>query len=92
MEERPVVVRDGSGNTAIFAIVAVVVIVAAILFFWQPWNTNSGTHNTTIIQPGNGAGNAAGSGGSGTSGGSGSGSTSGGSSSGGSGSGGSGGQ
>ncbi len=64
MQDRPVVV-DGSNNTGIFAIVAIVVIAAIALFVWQPWNTtgNGATHSTTIInqQPaGAGAGGTSG--------------------------------
>lgn len=80
MQDRPVVV-NGSNNTGMFAILAIVVIAAIALFVWQPWNTTAGpTHTTTIInqQPA-GAGAAGGSGTTGGSGTSGSSDTSGGS-------------
>jgi hypothetical protein len=50
MEQRPVVVRDNMGGTALIAIFAIVVIAALGLFFWQPWNATA-THTTIINQP-----------------------------------------
>ena len=57
MQDRPVIVRDGSGssNMAMFSIVAIVAIAVLVgLFYWQPWNTQPHNSTTTVIsQPNN---------------------------------------
>jgi len=80
MQERPVVVKEGGGNSAaMFAILAIVVIAAIALFVWQPWNATGNKTTNVIVQPGGQSGSS----GAGTSGSGGtSGSSSGGSSSG----------
>lgn len=53
MQERNVVVRDGSGSVATMSLVAVIIIAALVaLFVWQPWNSTSTqrTDSTTIQQ------------------------------------------
>ena len=80
MQDRPVVVKENGGSSvAMFAILAIVVIAAIGLFFWQPWNATGTKTTNVIVQPGaQGGSNAAGSAGSGGA----AGTTSGGSSSG----------
>ncbi len=76
MQDRPVIVKEGGNSVAMFAILAILVIVGAALFMWQPWNA-SGSTTKVIVQPGTQSGASSGSGGGTTSG-----SSSGGSSSG----------
>jgi len=59
MQEKPVVVKESNSNGV--AILAVLVVLGAGLYFWQPWN--GGTHNTTNIITQPAAGGAAKSGG-----------------------------
>jgi hypothetical protein len=67
MQQRPVIVRDNNSGTAMIALLAIVVVAAIGLFFWQPWNTTS---HTTIInqQPGTSSGAGSSSGTTGTTG------------------------
>jgi hypothetical protein len=67
MQDRPIIVSNGN-NTRVLAIVAVLVIVAIVLFVSQPWSASFGAKSSTTIidrQPaGAGAGAAGGSSGS----------------------------
>ena len=52
MQDRPVIVKEGGGSSvAMFAILAILVIVGVALFVWQPWNANGST-TKVIVQPG----------------------------------------